>query len=759
MDVIAQRAAGRWRSAGALCLLAMCSLLAFANVWRGEFVFDDLALRQGVAEQVRTGGWRDLFQHDLYRAENGARSGFYRPLAALSLCVDQVLFGDAPVGYHATNFGLHVLTVWLVFGAGLAFGVVRPVAFAAALLFAVHPVHSEAVAWISGRFDVLCAAFYLLAVWLFAMSHQHRSKVVYVLALVAGAAALLSKEMAVTLPAALLLLDLLGLSRGRQPQRQAPGGFWAAGAPRAFLRAVPFAVLVGAYVVLRLSRSDLALGRPGEETVPLVERSLTAGRALFYYLGLLVWPRAPNALPLVPPITSPFDAWFLGAVAIIGGCVGAAQRWRHTRPELTFGLVFFLLSLIPISNLVALYPAAGIRFPVAERYMYLPSWAFAFGLAVLVWDCTRHAATRRHAVFGAVIVALAGAGIARSLARNPAWKSNDALFQSSVRADPRSPWAHVMLGALRRTQGRPDDARRSFRTALEHDPGSYSALFELGNVEMSEHRYAAAVEWYRRALDRVPAARDARLGLGNALLQMGQMQEAEREYARLRRQHPDDSGVLVNHGQALAKLGQMSAARETFERAAQIDRRCKEAYYNLAYEAMLRRDLDAAEAYCRQAVTVDGRYKEAWVLLGNLRDRRGDHAGAADQFEKAVAIDSTDAVALTNLGVAELNRGDAVRAVRWLQAALRRGPSVVAFVNLAEAQKRTGNTAAAEAAFREAARMDPMLPAARRGLGLLLAERPGQEAAARRLLESLPEGDSGPDSEVEAALTRLRRRR
>ncbi len=157
------------------------------------------------------------------------------------------------------------------------------------------------------------------------------------------------------------------------------------------------------YRVLRLDAPGIqramgiALSRAAGTQQPLVERSLTAGRALFYYLGLLVWPRVPNALPLVPPITSPLDAWFLGAVAIIGGCVAAAKRWRHTRPELTFGVVFFLLSLIPVANLVALYPAAGIRFPVAERYMYLPSWAFIFVLAVLLWDSTRHAARRRHA--------------------------------------------------------------------------------------------------------------------------------------------------------------------------------------------------------------------------------------------------------------------------------------------------------------------------------------------------------------------------
>ena len=88
-------------------------------------------------------------------------------MRAVSPLVDQALYGETPAGYHATNFALHILTTWLVFGLGLAFGLPRRVALAAAVLFAVHPVHGEAVAWISGRFDVLCAASYLLALWLF----------------------------------------------------------------------------------------------------------------------------------------------------------------------------------------------------------------------------------------------------------------------------------------------------------------------------------------------------------------------------------------------------------------------------------------------------------------------------------------------------------------------------------------------------------------------------------------------------------------
>src|SRR5574337_773607 len=117
----------RLRTTWALGLLLVACLAAYANVWRGEFVADDMTLREHVASQSRLSGWFDLFRHDLYHSENGVRSGFYRPLAALSLLVDGAVYGARPAGYHATNVFLHVVATWLVLGLGLAFGLAAPV--------------------------------------------------------------------------------------------------------------------------------------------------------------------------------------------------------------------------------------------------------------------------------------------------------------------------------------------------------------------------------------------------------------------------------------------------------------------------------------------------------------------------------------------------------------------------------------------------------------------------------------------------------
>jgi len=740
------------RSFGALALLAIACLLAFANSWRGEFVSDDVALY----EQVQQGSWTDSFRNDLIDFETGGHSGFYRPLGSLSLRADAALFGAAPAGFHLTNLALHVLATWLVLGLALRFGMTAAPAFGAALFFAVHPVHSEAVAWISGRFDVLCGVFYLLALWWFAGAHQRSSGWRYGLALTSAAAALLAKEMAATLPAAVFLCDALGLSRRERAPRGA--AFWAESTAGAFLRALPFAALVVAYVVWRSSQPELALGA-SIAAAPLSERVLSAGRALFYYVGLLVWPGTPNAVATVPTIRNVANPWVLAALLLVGGSLWLTLRIRRSSPEVAFGILFLFASLIPLSNVIAIYPTLDSRLQVSERTMYVPSFGFVLVLAGLLWKVAHRFGGRARIAFVATLLVLMGIGVARTQARNAAWRNNDVLFETSVRGDPRNPLAHVQLGVLRRSQARMDEARESFSTALRLEPRSYVAHLELGNVEMSAERYEAAVESYRRAVESRPQGRQAQLGLANAWLRLGRLPEAQREYTILLQRNPRDFEALVNQGRVLQLQGQRDAARQHFERASQADPNRKEAVYNLAIDAMQRNDLTAAERFVQRALAIDANYRDAHFLLGNLQARRGDFQSAVPAFEKAIAADSAYAPAFANLGAAYLNLGDYAGATGALQQALRLSPSAIAHQNLAEVQVRTGEPAAAEASFRAALRLDGEMAAARRGLGLLLAGRPGHEAEARRLLEALPADAGADDAEVRSALARLPRRR
>jgi tetratricopeptide (TPR) repeat protein len=737
----------------AVALLVAACVLTYIGSLRGDFVSDDVLLRNRLREVVAEGGWSRVLRTDLVAIEAGARTGFYRPLATLSLLIDGAISGDSPAGYHVTNIVLHIAATLLVLLLALQLGLALQAATAAALLFAVHPVHVEAVAWISGRFDLLCTAFYLLALWLYARAVGRRSGAVFAAAVAAGAAAMLAKEMAVTLPAVVFLLDAVGLARGDPTPSTTAVGFWRPGWRGALVRSIPFAAVVAGYFLLRsASRETEILMQPGD-ALPRLELVSTAGRAVLYYFGLLLFPIELRAFATIPPVTQPLNAYFLAGVAALAAAAALAWRWRRTRPVAAFGILFVLVSLVPVSNIIGFYPLAKARFPVAERYLYLPSAGFVLAIAVLLWGWARRRASGERVFVGAVTV-LALAGAVRSVARVPVWRTQDTLFETTARQSPRDPWAHYMLGSVRHGTGRLAAARSEFETALQLDPRFFAATLEMAGLCMSQRQYADAERWYRRAVHLEPRSEDARMGLARTLHLMGRLPEASVQYDSMAVLGARDSRFLTNRGELRLATGDLDAAKRDFDAAIAANPRRKEAHHNLGVVHHRRGRYDDAQACAQRALAIDPNYGYAYMLLGSVAVAREDFATAARELESAVQADSTLVQARVNLGAAYLNLGDYAGAIAVLQDAVRRAPSGPAWTNLAEAQSRSGAVDAGIASFREALRLDPNLVAAQRGLGLLLAGRPADAAEARRLLQWV--GASRPDdSEVKTALDRL----
>jgi tetratricopeptide (TPR) repeat protein len=750
-------ASQRSRLAALAVLIGLCCVVYVPGL-RGGFVSDDAVLLPHLRQVVAARGLGAVFGEDMLALETGTRTGFYRPLAGLSLLADQAIFGNRPFGFHVTNLLLHILATCLVLFLASQARLSAPAALGAAALFAVHPVHVEAVAWISGRFDLLCGALYLLALWLFGRAHAQRSSAFYAGSLLAGAAALLSKEMALTLPAAVLLYDGLGMSRGAMPRRVVPRGLWREGWRGIVLRAAPFGILVSSYLVLRNTSRGLGLDSSSvAERLPGLELVCTAGRAVLFYLGRLVAPVHLNAFPVVPPVLMPWSPWFLaGALALLALLV-VGLRLRRRQPVVAFGILFVIATLVPLSNAVGFYPLVKSRFPVAERYLYLPSFGFVLALAAFGWDWARRAADRQRRAFSSACALLVVAGAGRSLARIPDWRSDGALFTATVRQNPTSAWAHVMLGAVQRQAGQFDEARASFETALRFDPRFYTATFEMATLESQQGRNDEAARWYQRAIDLQPRARDARLGLAMALRRAGKLPEAAREFAAMSQLGAHDSEFLVNRGELYLVTGQIDAAVRDFEAALVVNPARKEALYNLGVVALQRGQLEEAATAARGALAIDPRYLDPHMLLGSIAVRRQDFASAAQEYEQAVALDSTHVLARVNLGATYLNVGKYEQAIRELRVALRRGPTPQAWVNLAEAQSRSQAPLQAEESFRAALALDPRFVPASRGLGLLLAADPTRAEEARGLLEPLA-AVSPTDAELTATLARLGKR-
>jgi tetratricopeptide (TPR) repeat protein len=267
-------------------------------------------------------------------------------------------------------------------------------------------------------------------------------------------------------------------------------------------------------------------------------------------------------------------------------------------------------------------------------------------------------------------------------------------------------------------------------------------------------RHSEAVALYEQALVIEPRGRDARLGLALALRRAGQLPEAAQQYALLGELGARDSEFLVNRGELYLATGQLDAAERDFEAALAVNPRREEAIYNLGVIALRRNDPEKAEAQARRALEIDPTNAETHLLLGNIAVARGDFVAAASEFGQGVALDSTNVQLLVNQGAALLNTGDFPGAVDVLRRSIRLSPTAHAWVNLAEAEKRSGAPADAEASYRAALALDADMQAAKRGLGLLLASDPNRAAEARSLLAPLA-ALLPVDEEVRAALAAL----
>jgi hypothetical protein len=531
-------------------------LLAYIGTLSFDFVWDDhhllvtnTVVRQPSLVRVLTS---DFWQE-------GEQTDFYRPLVSLSYFGEFRLWGLVPSGYHAANLAYHLLTVAAVTWGGLIlFG--SPLAAAVSgMIFAVHPVHTEPVAFIAGRPDLMAGALAIGALCLHLRGRPRWSVLLF-------GGALLCKETAVMLPALLLLADRLV----RQPRDT-----WAA----AVGRLSPFFLLSGGYLALRWMLFGAPVARAVDST-PLASRLVIALNALGDYLRLAVLPLA--AVPDRIPDSIPAGHTLAAALALVllFTLAWAARHWSAV-PLFLAG--WFLLTLVPASPLVPGQPPR-----VAERYLYIPSAAVAW---LAGWSCAVFAKTRlgsapllRLGGVGLVAVLILGAlGVTASQADN--WRDNERLFMRMAAAEPRSYLAAVNLGYIHLHRGHLDRAEALFWRALtlraeapaawlglaearsragDHDRAIACGLrarslgpegdlihAQLGVIYAIAGRYADAAASFREAIRRNPRRLHPRAQLVLALADAGEpalalqaLQDAERVGAGQRTPHPDDVAML-----------------------------------------------------------------------------------------------------------------------------------------------------------------------------------------------------------------------
>ena len=446
----------RW---AAPLILAILALLPYANSLRLDFVWDDraLILESPYVQDVRhlgEGLVSDYWKNPDYP---GSQRFFYRPLMTLSFFIDHALWGENPVGFHLTNLLLHLINVLLVYSC---FSVLasRELAFVSAALFAVHPVHTESVTWISGRTDLLASTWVLGAFrGYLSLANPSRSLLrlsavgfLYILAL-------LTKEVAIVLVVA-LALHLRFLPPDEPLRRLYKSAIW-------ILAGIAFL-----YSILRILVLEMPLWTSTERPLWLLIFNLP--RLLARYLLKLVFPLrlyAHDPMEWVEPHQWP--QVLLASFILVAAAAGVWALAKRNRLAL-FGAAWTGVFLLPVLNAGTFTDVL-----VAERFLYLPSVGFCWMLAV-GYGLARETEGWRRPALAALLAVILLAG-ARTWLRNPVWSNEIVLFEEIHRTSPNYLLPHRALASAYLRHGRPEDAIEELDHVLARSPGNCGALNDL----------------------------------------------------------------------------------------------------------------------------------------------------------------------------------------------------------------------------------------------------------------------------------------
>ncbi len=628
-------------------------------------------------------------------------AGNWFPLTWISHMLDRRFFGSDAGRQHLTNLALHLLSTLLLFallkrmtGWSAASGFV-------AFVFALHPLHIESVAWIAERKDVLCALFWFVTMWAY-LNYVSRPGVWrYVLVLAAFGCALMSKSMAVTLPFALLLLDVWPLRRFRgesansvgtpklthgagggrsathfrdqgsraghvgsrtRPTTDGAGGRIRSGWGLVIEKLPLIALAIAASMVTFLVQRG---GGAVLDDIPVGLRVANALNSYVVYLFNFFWPA--NLAVFYP--YEPIPAWQAILEALALGMITAwAIRRRRTQPYLAVGWLWYLGTLLPVIGLIQVGVQAR-----ADRYTYIP----AIGIAImLAWGLEDLVAARRWLGPPVTVIAiLVCAGWATVTWRDlKYWHDSLGLFERAIAVNPDNYLAYSSLGAAFREAGRNGEAIASFERAVSIKPHFADAEVGLGAALTAEGRVDQGMAHLAEAVRLEPESVTAHIHLGFALGKSGRPREAADQYRIALQLNSESAEAHCGLGVALAEQNRLQEALAQLFESVRVGPDYADGYYNLGRVLALLGRTDEAMTQFLTAIRLQPENAEAHYSLGTALATRGRMNDAADQFRLAVNIKPDYVNARFNYASALANLEHYDEAIPQFQAILRLNP-------------------------------------------------------------------------------------
>jgi tetratricopeptide (TPR) repeat protein len=615
-------------------LLVVAVFFAYQPALHGKFIWDDESWTSNISSLLKNSSGLRLMWCQPTALQQ------YSPLTGTTFWLDYQLWGFWTLPYHIENVLLHS------FGALLFWRLLRrlqvPGAWLAGAIFALHPVNTESVAWITERKNVLSLPLYLGALMAYgrftrfwkaetdsasAIDNslpQHRGA--YALSFFLFLAALLAKSTAFSLPAAILLI--CWWKRGRIQWRTD------------VLPTLPFFVLAVGFSLLTSWLEKHHLGAMGTDwSHPFSERCLIAGRALWFYAGKLFFPA--NLMFIYPRWQLDASAWWQWIFPIAALAVVAALwclRQRISRGPLV-AVLFFSGTLFPVLGFMNVY---FMRYSfVCDHWVYLSSLGLiTLGTSVIVQIVERLRLPMIFRGFASVLLLVLAI---------LTWR------QSRMYADAETLW----------------------RTTLDRNPACWLASESLGDILLKKGMVNEAMAQLQQTLAIQPDDAVAYDNIGIALLQKGQVNEAITNYQRALAIQPDYALAHYNLGDVLFQKGRVDEAIVQLQQALAIQPEFAEAHNNLGNILLQRGETDEAIVHFQRALAIQPDYAAAHYDLGNALFLKGQTDEAIIHYQRALAIQPDHAKAHNNLGTALLQKGQLDEAINEFQKALAIQPSLV----------------------------------------------------------------------------------
>lgn len=678
-------------SAARYAVLAALCALCYGNSLRGELVHDDVWAIVNNPD-VRAGSrLKNIFSNDFWgkRMSDNTSHKSYRPLCILTFKLNVLLFGLTPLYFHLVNLSLHMCVTCLLYCTcrTCVFSDHAP-ALVTVLIFAVHPVHTEAVSGVVGRADVLACLLFLLTFLSYVRSiGRSRSPDLpsptvspssLLLSLALGTGAMLVKETGVTVFGVCVLYDALVICR--TPLISVVCG----SSLREVLRLSPFikrAMLLTAHVTCIMCVRLLLMGGSmplfSEQDNPASFSPLLLTRFLTYWYLLSF-----NAWLLLAPVTLCYD-WQVGSIPLVQSLVDVRNLatllmltvmaavslhcvWtlrRQQSREVLVGLLFLVFPFIPASNLFF-----RVGFVVAERVLYMPSMGYCVLVAHGLGRLSSLVGRWGTSVLSVSVLLLLLLFSLKTVQQNQVWLSREALFRSGIRTLPHNAKVHYNFANFLKDTGRhqeaihhysialrlyprhassmnnlgtltpdPQEAERFYRNALDINPQHNRALFNLGNLLKSRGKEEEAEVLLKDSLRFGPHFADAYSSLASIYAEQKRFAEADEVYLTGLENCPDSSDLHNNYGVFLVDTGEGERAAAHYQQAVRLKPAHYVAMVNLGRLLRSTNENQEAEIWYKRALEVT-RKVDILVPLGALYYNTGRYEEALQVYKEAASL-------------------------------------------------------------------------------------------------------------------------